>query len=97
MNIGYRSSYERLTEKIVYETYKFFIYSATHMSSKDQIALHRIRLGLKSFETLKIFLMLQIEVDIGIGGILANEIGYRKIRYQIFWEFVAKLIRHFNI
>lgn len=35
LNIGHRSSYERLTEKTVHETCEFFMHSPRHMSSKD--------------------------------------------------------------
>ena len=48
-NIERKSSYERLTEKTVYETCKFFIQSTRHISSKDRMALCGIRLGLRLF------------------------------------------------
>ncbi len=97
LNIGYRSFYERLMEKVVHETCEFFIHSARHMSSKDRVAFCVIRLELRPFQALRIFLMLQIEVDIGNEGILADKIGYGKVRYLIFWEFVANIIRRFNV
>ncbi len=97
MNIGHRSSYERLTEKAVYETCKFFMHSARHMSSKDRVTFCGIRSGLRLFQALGIFSMLQIEVNTANEGILADEMGYRKIRYLIFWKFVANIIRRFNV
>lgn len=81
LNIGHRSSYERLTEKAIHETCKFFMQSVRHMNSKDRVVLCEIRLGLRPFQALGIFLMLQIEVNIGSGGILADEMGYGKVRY----------------
>ncbi len=97
LNIGYRSSYKRLTKKVVYKTCKFFMHSAKHISSKDRVAFCGMRLGLKPFQALKIFSMLQIEVDTGSEGILADEIGYGKVRYLIFWKFVTSIIRQFNV
>ena len=67
------------------------------MSSKDRVALCGIRLELKPFQALGIFSMLQIEVDTGSGGIFADEIGYEKVRYLIFWKLVANIIRRFNV
>ena len=41
--------------------------------------------------------MLQIEVNTSSKGILADKMGYRKIRYLIFWKFVANIISRFNV
>ena len=41
--------------------------------------------------------MLPIEVDTGSAGILVDKIEYKKARYLIFWKFVAKIIRSFNV
>lgn len=49
LNIRHRSFYERLMENAVYEIFKFFMYFVKHMSSKDQMALHKIRSGLRPF------------------------------------------------
>lgn len=84
LNIGYRSSYKRLTEKAVYWTYKFFIYSVRHMCFKDQLALFQIRLKLRPFQALEIFLILQIEVDTSNRGIFVDKMIYKKVRYLIF-------------
>lgn len=54
------------------------------MSFKDWIGLCGIRLGLRSFYTLRIFLILQIELDIYSGSIFLDEINYGKVRYLIF-------------
>ncbi len=97
LNIGHRLSYKMLMEKTVYETGKFFIHSARHMSSKDRVALCGIRLGLRSFQALGIFSMLQIKVDTGSRGIFADKMGYGKVRYLIFWKFVTNIIRRFNV
>lgn len=45
LNIRYKSFYERLTKKVVYETCKFFMYSVSYMSSKYWVVYYRIRLG----------------------------------------------------
>lgn len=84
LNIRYRSSYKRLIEKIVHETWKFLIHSTRHISSRDWMALDGIRLGLRPFQALGIFLMLQIKVDTGSKGIIVDKIRYRKERYLIF-------------
>lgn len=49
LNIGHRSSYERLTEKAIQETYEFFMHTSRHMTSNDQIALRSIRSELRPF------------------------------------------------
>ena len=49
LNIEYRSSYEKLMEKAVYDICEFFIYFARHISFKDQVAFYGIRLRLKPF------------------------------------------------
>lgn len=54
------------------------------MSSKNRIAVYEINSGLRPFKTLRIFLILQIEVDTHSGGIFTDEIEYGKIRYPIF-------------
>lgn len=41
--------------------------------------------------------MLQIKVETGSGGILVVKMGYRKLRYIIFWECVVNIIRYFNV
>ena len=97
LNIGHRSSYERLTEKAVQETCEFFMHTPRHMTSNDRIALRGIRSGLRPFQALGIFSMLQIEVDTRSGGILADEMGYGKVRYLDFKKCVANAIRHFNV
>ncbi len=97
LNIGHRLSYKRSTEKAIYETCEFFMHSARHINSKDRVVLHRIRLGLRLFQALGIFLMLQIKVNTSNGNILVDEMGYRKVRYRIFWEFVANITRYFNV
>ena len=97
MNIGHRLSYERLTEKAVQETCEFFMHTPRHMTSNDRIALRGIRSGLRPFQALGIFSMLQIEVDTQSGGILADEMGYGKVRYLDFKKCVANTIRHFNV
>lgn len=84
MNIRHKLFYKRLIEKAVDETYKFFMHSTRHMSSKDCVALYGIRSGLRLFQALGIFSMLEIKVDIGSGGIFADEMRYKKVRYQIF-------------
>lgn len=84
LNIRHKLFYKRSIEKAVDETYKFFMYSARHMSSKDYVALHGIRSGLRLFQALGIFSMLEIEVDIGNGGIFADKMRYKKVRYRIF-------------
>ena len=63
LNIKHRSSYEKLTKKAVRETCEFFIHFPRHMISNDRIALCGIRSGLRPFQALEIFSMLQIEVD----------------------------------
>lgn len=78
LNNRHRSSYERLTEKAVYKTCKFFIYSAKYISSKDQVALCGIRLELRPFQALGIFSMLHIEMDTSSRGILANKWDMKK-------------------
>ena len=97
LNIEHRSSYKRLTEKAVQETCEFFMHTPRHMTSNDQIALRGIRSGLRPFQALGIFSMLQIEVDTQSGGILADEMGYGKVRYLDFKKCVANTIRHFNV
>lgn len=84
LNIRYKSSYERVTEKAVHETFEFFMHSAGHMNSEDRMALCGIKSGLRPFHTLEIFSMLQIEIITGSGDIFADKIGYRKVRYLIF-------------
>lgn len=49
LNIKHRLSYKRLTEKAVYESYKFLIHFIWYMSYKDRMTLYRIRFGLKPF------------------------------------------------
>ncbi|MCJ1347429.1 hypothetical protein MMC31_005654, partial [Peltigera leucophlebia] len=49
LNIGHRSSYERLTEKAVQETCEFFMHTPRHMTSNNWIALRGIRSGLRPF------------------------------------------------
>lgn len=49
LNIGYKSSYKRLIEKMVQETCKLFMHFARHMSSKDRVAPREIRSGLRPF------------------------------------------------
>lgn len=97
MNIGYRLSYERLMENTVHETCKSFMYSARHMSFKVPVALCEIRLGLRPFHALEIFRMLQIEVDTSSEGIFTDKMRYRNVRYPIFKEFVAIIIRCLNV
>ncbi len=41
--------------------------------------------------------MLQIEVDTGSESILADEMGYGKVRFLVFWKFDANIIRCFNV
>lgn len=97
MNIRYRSSYERLLEKVVWETCKFFIHPPRHITLKDRIAFSDIKSGLRSFQALGIFFMLKIEMDKQSGNILADKIGYRKVRYLIFEKYITNLIRRFNV
>ena len=73
------------------------MHTPRHMTFNDRIALCGIRSGLRPFQALEIFSMLQIEVDTQSGGILADEIGYRKVRYLDFKNCVANAIRHFNV
>lgn len=61
------------------------------------MTLCEIRSGLKLFLAFGIFLILQIEVDTSSRGILADEMEYEKVRYLVFWEFIANMIRCFNI
>lgn len=67
------------------------------MSSKNWMAHCGIKLRLRPFKALRISLILQIEVDTDNGDILADEMGYRKVRYQIFWELVANIISRYNV
>ncbi len=97
LNIRHKSSYEKLMKKAVNKTCKFFMHSVRYISSKDRVVLHGIRSGLRPFQALEIFLMLQIEVDTSSGGILVDELGYGKVRYLIFGEFIVNIIRHFNV
>lgn len=97
LNIRHRSSYERLTEKAVQETCEFFMHTPRHMTSNDRIALRGIRSWLRPFQALGIFSMLQIKMDTQSGGILAEEMGYEKVRYLDFKKCVANIIRHFNV
>lgn len=73
------------------------MHSPRHMISKNRIILPGIKLGLRQFQALEIFSMLQIEVDMQSGGILADKMRYEKVRYQIFEKCVVNLIRCFNI
>lgn len=84
LNIGYGSSYKKLIKKVIYKTFKFFMHFTRYMSFRDRVTFCEIKLSLKSFQTLKIFLILSINVDRYSKSILANEIGYKKIKYLIF-------------
>lgn len=52
---------------------------------------------MRPFQALKNFSMLQIKVNTRSGGILADKMEYRKVRYLIFLKFVINIIRHFNV
>lgn len=54
------------------------------MTSKDRMALCGIKSGLRPFQPLEIFWMLQIKVDTSSGSILLDEKEYEKVRYLIF-------------
>lgn len=99
LNIRQRSSYDRLTEKTIHKTYEFFMHFPRHMTSNNRITLDNIRSGLRLFQALEIFFILQIKVDIENKGImiLVDEIGYRKVRYLVFKKCVLNAIRQFNV
>lgn len=61
------------------------------------MAFREIKLGLRPFQALEIFLILQIEVDIGSKDIFEDKMKYEKIKYLIFWELITNIIRCFNI
>lgn len=84
MNIAQISAKEKLIEKVVHETCKFFMYSVRHMTSKNGIVFSGIRLGLKPFQALKIFAMLQIEVDTSSRDMFVDKMRYNKIKCLIF-------------
>lgn len=67
------------------------------MISNNSIAFYSIRLGFRPFQALEIFFMLQIKVNTQSGGIVADKMGYKKIRYLIFKKCVANAIRHCNV
>lgn len=71
-------------KKTVYKTYKFFMHFVRHMSFKDRMAPYGIKSGLKQFQALGIFLILQIEGNTHSGSILVDEMEYRKVRYLLF-------------
>lgn len=97
LNIKYRSSYEKLIEKTIQKTYKFFIYSLKHMISNNWIAFCGIRSRLKPFQALAIFFMLQIKVNMQSGSILADKIEYKKVRYLVLKKWIGNAIKHFNV
>lgn len=97
LNIGYRSLYKKLTEKAVQETCELFMHSLRHMTSKDCMALCGIKSGLRPFQALGVFSMVQIELHTQSEGILADEMGYGKVRYLIFKKCVPKGIRRSNV
>lgn len=50
LNISeYKLSFKKMIKKALYKTCKFFMHSIRYISSKDKIAFHKIKLGLKPF------------------------------------------------
>ena len=73
------------------------MHSLKHMISNNLIALCGIRSELRPFQALEILFILQIEINMQSEGILADEIGYGKVRYLVFKKCVANAIQHFNV
>lgn len=73
------------------------MHSLRHMIPNNQIAFCSIRSGLKPFQTLWIFSILQIKVHMESKGILANEMRYKKVKYLVFKKCIANIISLFAI
>lgn len=74
LNIEYKSFYKRLTKKMIYEAWEFFVHFVRHMSSKYWLVICEIKLGLKPFYAVGIYSMLQITVNIYNGNKFADKI-----------------------
>lgn len=93
LHIGHRSTYERLTEQRVQQTCQFFMHSPRRMTAKDRVPLRGIKSGLRPFQALGVFSMLQIETQTRSGGILADEMGYGKVSCLGFSQCMANIFQ----
>ncbi len=75
---------ERLTRDVLEQTCSFFQHPINKMSLSDRVPICGLKCGLRPFQALGVYYMFALEVTTMSGGILADDIGLRKVKYLLF-------------
>lgn len=74
-----RTTYKRMTKRVIAQTYEFFLHSSKQISMDNRIKPRSLSVGLRLFQALGIFSMFNIEIVTNSRDILADEMGFGKI------------------
>ena len=74
---------EKLTSKVLEQTYRFFQHPISKISLLDQMPICGLKCGLKPFQAFGVFYMFLVEVTPLSGGILVSDMGFGKVRHLL--------------
>lgn len=79
LQIRDRTIYKRMTERVIVQTYEFFLHFPKQISMDDRIKPRSLSVWLRLFQAFGILSMFNIEIVTNSGDILADEMGFGKI------------------